>query len=507
MIANCVIDGTVDCSISTIVNGIVSYATTSTNIIQNNVVTDCNIGFVTPQPGTFDIITLNNAYKNNTQYSSNIVGLASICGCLSISGENITVVGQAPSITSPGVYALCGNLTSVAIQSSNVTLDLSNYNITNGIILANGVNNVTVANGSIGPITGTINADGILTGSCQNCIFQNLQISNCLNGIHMVDTSNTPQSNNQIINCSCTYNTQNGILLNQMNGTTLQNCTCSYNFINTYTGGSTVQNIALVCGGIMMTNVQYTIVDGCVCNNNAYNCFSNNIGAASSGLAGVMNCTVTGGGIYLVSSGNNTIQNCVCNNNATSLMCSNTGGSGPSLYGGGAGVGGNTGGIGATNATCGIYYAGIFLNNSFNNNMQACECNNNNAGNMCYNTGGTGGSAYYNTGGGAGVGGGGASNSANGASATCLTTGGGIYIYGQFSTDNIINGCTCNTNNTGNFANNTGGGSGSGTVVVKNSTGQAVGNGGDSARCILVVLATLIQMVLEYFWSMPVAPW
>ena len=97
-------------------NGIVSYATTSTNIIQNNVVTDCNIAFITTQTGTFDIFALNTAYKNNLQYSSNIVGIASLCGCLSLSGENITVVGQSPSITLPGVYALCGNLISVAIK-------------------------------------------------------------------------------------------------------------------------------------------------------------------------------------------------------------------------------------------------------------------------------------------------------------------------------------------------------------------------------------------------------
>ena len=221
----------------------------------------------------------------------------------------------------------------------------------------------------------------------------------------MVGTSSTSLSNNLIMNCNCTRNVQNGMLLNKFAGITIQECLCTYNLTGSYNNNSqTVQNIALVGSGITMTNAQYNIIDGCVCSYNVSNCFSNNNGTSGTGSVGgssaVMNCTFTGGGIYLVASSNNVIKNCLCDNNVTSMMCSNTGGASTS-DGGGAGVGGA--GAVSTSAgqagICSVAGAGIFLDGaSANNNIENCECDNNNTGQFCYNFGGQGAS-----GGGSGV--------------------------------------------------------------------------------------------------------
>ena len=136
-------------------------------------------------------------------------------------------------ITAPGVYFLCGNTATVVIESSDVTLDLNGYIVTNGITLSPGVIDVIVKNGNIGP-SDNIGVDGIITGSCQNCIFQDLVISNCLNGIHMLGTNPTTISNDAIINCNCSYNTINGILLDTISGVAVRNCTCSYNLTGIY---------------------------------------------------------------------------------------------------------------------------------------------------------------------------------------------------------------------------------------------------------------------------------
>ena len=90
VITNCDIDATLDCTVSPLLNGAVSYATTSTNIFNNIIAIDCLIGFVA-QAGTLDKFARNTAYKNTTQYSSTITNTASISGAPSSPGVNITI--------------------------------------------------------------------------------------------------------------------------------------------------------------------------------------------------------------------------------------------------------------------------------------------------------------------------------------------------------------------------------------------------------------------------------
>ena len=455
MITHCTINGAINCVTIPTTNGIFSFTSTGTNIIQSNIVKDCSMG-LQAATNTNDIFALNNLFNNVTPLGSNILQ----------QGENIIMPATAAVISSPGVYVLYGNLLSAAINTSDVTLDLNGYTISYGVTLTPNASSVIVKNGAIGPNAGTFSADGlytsncqncifqdlvisncnngIYTSSCQNCIFQDLQVSNCNNGIQMVGTSSTTISNNTLINCNCSYNTNNGILLNNIAGLTLQNCNCSYNLTGSYNNNNqTVQNVALTGAGIWMNNSQYNLIDGCICTNNATNCFSNNYGVLGTttmgGLAGVMNCTVTGGGIYLANCSYNSIKNCICNNNTANLMSFNTGGGNfcifpiPCIppcfctfyqYGGGAGIGGSGGGLSepGANGICSIAGAAIFLDNiSANNNIENCECNNNNSDNMEYNLGGNGGTASdgeYGGGGGAGIGGGGGGN-ANGGTGLC----------------------------------------------------------------------------------------
>ena len=263
MITHCTISGAINCVTIPTTNGIFSYTSTGTNIVQSNIVKDCTIGLQAVN-NTQDIFALNNLFNNMTQLGSNILQ----------QGENVIMPATIAAINSPGVYVLYGNLISAAINTSNVVLDLNGYAISYGVTVTPNASSVIVKNGSIGPNAGTFAADGILTGNCQNCIFQDLQISNCNNGIHMVGTSSTIQSNNKIINCNCSYNTNNGILLNTIAGITVQGCNCSYNLTGSYNSNyQSIQNVALAAAGIWMTNVQYTIIDSCECTHNCTNCF------------------------------------------------------------------------------------------------------------------------------------------------------------------------------------------------------------------------------------------
>jgi hypothetical protein len=91
MVINCGVNGTTDCTPSTVLNGIVSYATTYTNIIENNFVKDCLVGYIA-QSGTVDKFMQNTAYKNiPTQYSSTITNTVSISGISTKPGVNVTI--------------------------------------------------------------------------------------------------------------------------------------------------------------------------------------------------------------------------------------------------------------------------------------------------------------------------------------------------------------------------------------------------------------------------------
>ena len=141
---------------------------------------------------------------------------------------------------------------------------------------------------------------------------------------------------------------------------------------------------------------------------------------------------------------------------------------------------GNDASAGAT-GTCSIAGAGIYIDiASGNNNIENCECNTNNIGNMCSNIGGIGGySPTAARGGGAAVGGGGGAFFGNGGTGICLITGGGITI--NSATNNSITSCVCNNNNLGNLDYDIGGTSVAGLGNGGGGGAAVGGGGGDNA--------------------------
>jgi len=405
-------------------------------------------------------------------------GVTGPTGATGETGEGLSCLVDT-TITTSGVYFLCNDVDTVSIQSSDVTLDLNGYRIFNGVTLADGISDVIVKNGQIGPDT-TINiaTDGILTGSCTDCIFQDLVIEHCANGIHMVATDSTMISNNKIINCICNYNSSNGISLDQMSGNAIQECTCSYNLTGSYSDNNVTVSVSTTVegSGIRLNQSHNNTIEGCICSYNVTDCFCRNYGIDGTRLPGVQNAMLKGGGIYMTTCEYNSISSCRCEHNNSDNLCSNTGGNGDILGGGGAGVGGGGAGIGGSTGVSGTCYTqggGMYVETTCNNNtFTGCTCANNNTGNLSSNTGGNGSNSGSN-GGGAGVGGGGGNDDGGiGGSGTCYTQGGGVYIETTCD-NNTFTSCACTDNNTGNLSFNTGGnGSASG------GGGAGVGGGG-----------------------------
>jgi parallel beta-helix repeat protein len=418
-------------------------------------------------------------------------GMTGPTGATGETGEGLSCLVDT-TITTSGVYFLCNDVDTISIQSSDVTLDLNGYRIFNGVTLSDGISNVIVKNGQIGPDT-TINiaanaitnisTDGILTGSCTDCIFQDLVIEHCANGIHMVATDPTMISNNKIINCICNYNSSNGIFLDKMSGNAIQECTCSYNLTGRYSNNKFTVFVATTVegSGIRLDQSHNNTIEGCICNYNVTDCFCHNHGIDGTGSPGVQNAALKGGGIYMTTSEYNSITNCRCEHNNGDNLCSNTGGNGYDNNGGGAGVGGGGGSnVVGSDGTCYTQGGGVYIETTCNNNtVTGCTCSNNNSGNLAFNTGGNGGKyVIYNSGGGggAGIGGGGGSVYAVGGDGTCYTQGGGVYVETACN-NNTVTGCTCSGNNTGNLASNTGGNGSS-----YDGGGAGVGGGGGSGR-------------------------
>ena len=88
LVSNCTVNGSTNNTQSTTLNGIVSYAQTTTNIFNNNVVRNCLRGFVAAAVTT-DKFLQNTAYNNCTQYSTSITNTALITDFTTIPGVNI----------------------------------------------------------------------------------------------------------------------------------------------------------------------------------------------------------------------------------------------------------------------------------------------------------------------------------------------------------------------------------------------------------------------------------
>ena len=72
LVMNCFVKGTPDNTISSSLDGIVSYATTTTNIFENNVVKNCRRGFVAAATTALDRFSRNTAFRNTPSQYVNI---------------------------------------------------------------------------------------------------------------------------------------------------------------------------------------------------------------------------------------------------------------------------------------------------------------------------------------------------------------------------------------------------------------------------------------------------
>ncbi len=107
------------------------------------------------------------------------------------------------TINTPGSYSLAGNVSNqITISSGNVTLDMRGHTISdgiNGIILNEGLENITLKNGTIASVSN----DGIqINANCNNILLKNITIKNALRGISF-DTS----SYSTVSNCDLIQNT------------------------------------------------------------------------------------------------------------------------------------------------------------------------------------------------------------------------------------------------------------------------------------------------------------
>ena len=93
LIMDCTVNGSTACAQSTLLDGIVSYATTGTNIVFNNYVKNCLVGYIKTTAASLDKFIGNTAYENGTpQYSTTITNTISFSAALPFSaGVNLTV--------------------------------------------------------------------------------------------------------------------------------------------------------------------------------------------------------------------------------------------------------------------------------------------------------------------------------------------------------------------------------------------------------------------------------
>jgi hypothetical protein len=168
-----------------------------------------------------------------------------------------SVIRQIPTsgivITTPGTYSLGGNMTwspsgttisAIAIQSSNVTLDLGGYTLTasisdtsmqtNGILVTGPLENITIRNGTLASFTEYgilanqvcgLNISGInVTGLCMNNI--NIRLATPT-GIFVGVSLNVAISNCTVTETNVTTDSAAGIQLISANLASVTSCTAS----------------------------------------------------------------------------------------------------------------------------------------------------------------------------------------------------------------------------------------------------------------------------------------
>jgi hypothetical protein len=135
-------------------------------------------------------------------------------------GVAITPAMIPYTISAPGLYTLCGNVTTagapaITINASNVTLDLNNHTITNtnnrGITCNPGLSNISIAHGVIIPGLEAIAVGTVSTG-CQDVQIYDIQ------AIDAALTAFSIQNSTGVIIDSCTCYNSNETNINTLDG-------------------------------------------------------------------------------------------------------------------------------------------------------------------------------------------------------------------------------------------------------------------------------------------------
>jgi hypothetical protein len=148
------------------------------------------------------------------QKSHLLISFAAGLFLTSVTGFAQTTISALPyTVTSPGVYVLGGNLTSIpnsgaaiTIQASDVTLDLGDFYLfgsgqnTVGVVATDQVN-ITIKNGGlVGFNTAIILQGSSAAGPNYGHHVENLNISGCANGIWLVHGNQSIVARNQLSN-------------------------------------------------------------------------------------------------------------------------------------------------------------------------------------------------------------------------------------------------------------------------------------------------------------------
>ena len=145
---------------------------------------------------------------------------------------SFTQITSAQTISSPGFYGLCNDIAgAITIDANNVTLDLNNRVVEQGIEITSGRSAITLFNGTV---RGTL--DGIKVNSgCSDITISHVNAENATRGIFFEGVSNCA-----VDNCDLTQNTT-GLYAQDSHGITVQktnakeNTHAGFEFVQSYT--------------------------------------------------------------------------------------------------------------------------------------------------------------------------------------------------------------------------------------------------------------------------------
>lgn len=219
--------------------------------------------------------------------SSTTSTAAACCPCTIITQAAVDAAGGVYIISSPGNYSVAQDISvtgtaGIVIATSNVYLDLCSHKITggeltdDGVLVNEGLNNITIANGLIDPI----NQNGIhILGFNINVRVSNIYVTGAGNAGIFCDGTQGPLREIVIENCQVELSATNATPLA---GLALYNCANSLIQGGNYSNnGSTAADNA---GGILCT----VCADCRICNVNA----NQNVGQSSFGIM-LSGCTNT----------------------------------------------------------------------------------------------------------------------------------------------------------------------------------------------------------------------